>query len=236
MRAWGRTCVLLALLPLGLGTAALADDTPRGPVYSLGVVASDRIDNDRLSATLAVRVDGDDPATLADEINRRMRAALDAIASLDALEVQTRDYRITPVPDPKRRSDPLRWSGSQTLLLQSADMSEVATAIERLQAELQVQSLDFSVSADTLAAASDRLIVDALLRFEARAALLARTLDAVDHRVIDADVSTEEGRFGVQPRMAMRADSQSSAAPPALAAGSTELSVRVSGRIELLDE
>jgi len=216
---------------------AHADDPPAGPIYSLSATASEQVDNDWLTATLAVQVEGEDPAALARRIDEAMSAALAIVEPVEALRVATRDYRIAPEYDERGQRTP-RWRGSQQLELQTGDIEAATMAVGRLQESLQMQGMRFSVDPDTLAQASDRLIVEALQRFQARAELIARTLGATSHRVIDADVSTGEAMgYAPSPRMSMRsADSAAYESAPALSGGTSEVSVSVRGRIELVDE
>ena len=230
---------ILVVLLATVGSAQAQSDAPAtiGPRYSLSAIATEEIDNDRLVAVLAVRREGEDPQELARQIDRAMTEALAIVEPLAALQVQTREYRIAPVYDEKRERTP-RWLGSQQMELQTADFTAATLAIERLQGILQMQDLRFSVAPETLTQASDRLIVEALERFDARARLITRTTGALTHRVVDADVSTEEGiGYAQQPRLAMRAsDSRAAEAAPALAGGATRVSVSVRGRIETIDD
>jgi len=237
-RLQGTAALALAVaIPLATAPARADDPPPPGPLYSLSATASERIDNDRLTATLAVQVEGDDPAVLAQRLDETMGAALAIVEPVETLQVATRDYRIAPEYDERGQRTP-RWRGSQQLELQTGDIEAAAAAIGRLQQNLQVQGMRFSVAPETLAKASDRLIVEALQRFEARAALIARTLGAASHRVVDADVSTGETMGpAAAPRMSMRsADGRAHPSAPALSGGTSEVSVSVRGRIELTDE
>jgi len=229
--------VVLFLVPF-TGVRAQPDTAVAvGPRYSLSAVASDQIDNDRLVVTLAVQLEGEAPRVLAQRIDQAMNEALAIVEPMTSLQVQTRGYRVSPVFDAKGERT-TRWRGSQQLELQTGDFTAATAAIEQLQGILQMQDLRFSVAPETLARASDRLIVEALQQFDARAQLITRTTGALTHRVVDADVSTEEGiGYGPQPRLSMRAsDSRVAEAGPALAGGSTRVSVSVRGRIETIDD
>ncbi len=205
-------------------------------VYSVSAAAARSVDNDRVNATLTVLAEGRDSAALADQVNQRMRAALDALQAYPGIETETRGYRSEPRYDSSstggRRLS--AWRVVQTLALTSMDPEAVSEALGVLQKDLQLQSLHFDVSPETRSKVADELIGEALAAFQARADIIARSMGRSGYRVVNVDVSTDEAvnnpRGGV---MMMEARSKGSA--PALEGGDTRVSVRVFARIQLSD-
>lgn len=226
-----RMSSILVLLAL-CGTAA-AQDTPRDR-YTLAAEASGEVANDQLVATLAVQDEDADPAALADRVNRAMTAALKTLEAYPAVTAKTLDYRTEPQYDESRERKLVAWRAVQTLELRTMDLAAGAKAVSGLQSSLVVQDTRLEPATATRRAAEDALIAEALGAFTARAELVARTMGATDHRVVQADVQTEGSRGPVYARATSRSLSyESDVAEPALAAGTSELTVRVHGTIEL---
>ncbi len=224
--------LLLVSLILGLtaaGSTASAAEAPRYNQIHFQVERSQPVDNDRMRATLSVTAEDDDPARLADHINRTMGWALKTSKALSKIEVHTGGYRTYPVYNKEKIQ---RWRGTQELILQGTDFAALGNLIGQLQERLQVTSVDFSVSPTRRAATEDELIVQALDAFKRRAELVRRNLAAKGYRIVDVSINTGGGQL--VPVM-MRATSleSKSLAPPALEAGTSTLSVSVSGVIEL---
>ena len=207
-------------------------------VVSLSASADAELDNDRMRATLAVQAEAKEPAAVADEINRTMRWALDALDAWPDIERETRDYRTWPRRDTSQRSRLIGWSGSQSLVLESGDFAAMAQAMQTLQERLQVQGTSLDVSVETRRRAADELVDRALEAFERRAARVAATLGASGYRILEIDVRTEESGFAPPPMMRSRMmDAESaSIAEPAIAGGSSRSSAYASGRIVLVRE
>ena len=199
--------------------------------YSLSAEASGEVANDLLVARLAVQEEDADPAALAERVNGAMSAALATLEGRDTISVRTLDYRTDPVYGKDSR-EVSRWRAVQQLELRTADIASGSAAIGELQATLRVQGVRLEPASATRRAAEDALVVEALEAFAARARLVAETVGASGHRVVQADVRTEGGRPPVYARAAM-AESRDVGVAPALAAGTSELAVRVFGTVEL---
>ncbi|MHB8668307.1 MAG: SIMPL domain-containing protein [Burkholderiales bacterium] len=224
------------LLPVSLilglitaGSAASAAEAPRYNQIHFQVERSQPVDNDRMRATLSVTAEDDDPARLADRINRTMDWALKTAKALSKIEVHTGGYRTYPVYNKEKIQ---RWRGTQELILQGTDFAALGNLIGQLQERLQVTSVDFSISPARRAAVEDELIVQALDAFKRRAELVRKNLAAKGYRIVDVSINTGGGQL--VPIMMRAASLESkSLAPPALEAGTSTLSVSVSGVIEL---
>ncbi len=224
--------ILFLLAALG-ASAASAQDTPYDR-YAITAEASGEVANDQMVATLAVQDEDADPAALADRVNRAMAAALETLEDHPAVTAKTLDYRTEPRYDKGPDRKLVGWRAVQTLELRTTDLAAGAKAVSELQSALVVQDTRLQPSTATRRAAEDALIGEALDAFTARAELVRRTMGATDHRVVQADVQTEGSRGPVYARSASRSMAlESDVAEPALAAGTSELTVRVYGTIEL---
>jgi predicted secreted protein len=207
---------------------ALAQE-PSPPLFNLVTLAAQaarEVANDTLYATLAVEAEGGDPAQLADGVNRTMRRALDLARGYGGVRVRSGNYQTYPVYD---RTRIVRWRVRQELRLESSDFGAATELIGKLQASLAVTQLSHGVSAEARREAENALIGEAIAAFEERARLARDALKAKSHRLRELNIATE-GPLPPQPLMrAMAAE----AAPPALEAGATRISVTASGTVQL---
>lgn len=211
------------------GQALAADAAPRYNQIHFQVERSRAVDNDRMQTVLSVTAEDASAARLADQINRTMDWAVKTAKTKPGIEVRSGNYRTYPVYSKDKIQ---RWRAAQELILEGTDFAGLSTLIGQLQERLQVASINFSISPARRAAVEDELIAQALDAFKQRAELVRKRLAAKSYRIVDAAINTGGG----QPApLMMRAAAMeaSSIAPPAVEAGTSTLSVNVSGVIEL---
>ncbi len=229
MNLFLRLLVVPFLLAFVTGPAMAADDVPRYNQIHFQVERSRPVDNDRMQAVLNLTAEDDNAARLADQINRSMDAALKTAKARAKIEVRTGSYRTYPVYNKEKIQ---RWRATQELILEGADFTELGSLIGQLQERLQVASMNFSVSPARRAAVEDELIAQALDAFRQRAELVRRQLAAKGYRIVDVSINTGGGQ-PVPIMMRAAAMEAASVAPPAVEAGTSTLTVSVSGVIEL---
>ena len=184
------------------------------------------VSNDTMKAVMVVHGQDRDPARLADEINGIMQWALEQARKHPDVKVQSEGYRIVPVYHQQVQQG---WRGSQGLALESAHFKDLAALIGELQTRLRVQSIDFTVSPRRRREVENKLISSALAAFDKRASVIRKDLGASGYRIVELRINTGGDATRPIPMMAAR----ESAAPPALQAGTSRLSVTVDGAIEL---
>lgn len=210
---------------------AQANDAP-DPMnrVSFRVESSREVTNDWIQAVVGITAEDTDSARLADRINGVMTKALAVAKASPKVQVKSGGYSTHPIhEDGKLR----RWRASQDLILESADVEAVTGLVGRLQADLQLRSISFSISPERRRAVEDELIAEALAAFKARAEIVRKNLGATDYELVQVSINTDGGS---QPRpmmMEARAMSVSKVAPPALEGGSSRLTVHVNGTVEL---
>ena len=213
------------------GPATAADDTPRYNQIHFQVERNRPVDNDRMHAVLSLTAEDDNATRLADQVNRTMDGALKTAKARPKIEVRTGSYQTYPVYD---KNTIRRWRATQELLLEGSDFAELGNLIGQLQERLQVNSINFSVSPARRAAVEDELIALALAAFKQRAELVRKQFAAKGYLVssMSRSIPVTGNLVPLMRGMAMEAMDKS-AAPPALEAGTSLLSVNVSGMIEL---
>ncbi len=222
------------LLAMFWHALAHADEKPVSDRVSFRVEASREVQNDQASAVLQAHAEDRDAAKLANNINQTMSWALQRVKAEKGVTPQSGNYRTSPVYEDRKI---VRWRGTQELRLESRDVEALSRLLGSLQARLQIQSMQFSVSTDARDAIEDELIEEALAAFRKRAALIAKNLNASGYTLLDANIS-DAGR---PPVVSMRMESASrvsaaSVAPTAVEQGSSRISVQVSGSVRLLRE
>lgn len=216
---------IFVLLWTGTVAAAPAGGQHHARVH-LQVSSSMRVANDRMQALLMARGEDRDPARLAHTINSAMQWALNRAREYSAVQAQSRGYSIVPVYEKQVLT---HWRGSQGLLLKSKDFSALTALLGKLQARLQVQSVEFSVSRNKRQDAENTLIGQAIGAFAKRANVVCKDLGADGYRIIELDINTG-GRLPTPiSYMAVRRSAMS----PVLAPGTSTVTVAISGVIQL---
>ena len=221
-------CCLVVLLP---GTA-VADKEQITDQVSFQVGVSREVDNDRVVALLTVDAEDRDPAQLADTVNQSMAWALERARADKLVSVRTGGYQTHPVYDERKI---VRWRARQELYLESGDVDRLSQLTGRLQEQLQVQSLQFSVSQDRRKEVEAQLVEQVLADFQQRADLIARALGGKSYQLVEVAVDTADRDHPVPLRAeAMSIASRAAVTPPAMESGTSRITVQASGSIRLV--
>lgn len=220
----------LILSLLYFAPVSAAEETPRYNQINFQVERVRPVDNDRMQAVLNLTAEDDSAAQLAEHINRSMDAALKTAKAHAKLDVRSGNYQTYPVYNKDKIR---RWRATQELILEGADFADLSQVLGQLQENLQLSAIHFSVSTARRHAVEDELISQALEAFKQRAELVRKQFVAKSYRIVNVSINTG----GATQPMPMRATSMEfatkSAAPVALEAGTSNISVNVSGTIEL---
>jgi predicted secreted protein len=225
--------VLAAVAALLLGPAAATADDAETPMnrVSFLVERSRDVDNDWVTAVLALTDDDVDSAKLANRINQTMTWALGVARGHKDLRVKSGGYSTHPVyGDTDRRIR--AWRATQQLVLEGDSAEKVSAAVGELQGRLQLQSMRFSVSPVLRRLTQDELIAESLSAFRARAELVRTSLGKSGYALVSISINTGGSVMPVARFERSRAMA-ASVAPPAMEAGTSQVSVGVNGTIEL---
>jgi predicted secreted protein len=225
---WGAIATIA--LVAAAGTAWGSDVPDPMNRVSFQVESSRDVANDWIQAVVGVTDEDVDSARLADRVNATMARAMAVAKAAPAVRVKSGGYATHPVhQDGKLR----RWRASQDLVLESSDVDAVTALVGKLQNELQLRSIGFSISPERRRATEDELIAEALTAFKARAKIVRENLGASHYEIVVLSINTQ-GSAPLRPVFAeTRAMGTSKVAPPALEGGTSRLSVHVNGTIEL---
>jgi predicted secreted protein len=236
MRSHALRALLGALtLACSAGTPepALADDcNDCGPQHRarFSVESTRDVENDWITAVVGITAEDTDPAKLADRINTEMAWALETAKAESRVKAKSGGYSTYPIHEDGRLR---RWQASQQLILEGSDTQALTALVGKLQARLQLQSFQFSVSEARRKKVQEELVTEALAAFRARAELVAKGLGASGYALDDVSVETGSPGYPMpMQRMEMASMSKDMAAP-AVEAGTSRVSVTVSGSVVL---
>jgi predicted secreted protein len=221
-------CVILA--PSLLVATAMAQLPPQVQLPPSVTVTSNvttTVPNDRLQAWLRAESEDASPAAAASQTNAAIARALMEAKQYPAVKVATAGYSTQQIAE---KGKPTRWRVTQSLSLDSGDFTQAATLMSRLQDQggLLLSGMGFSISEKTRREAEDSVTDQALKGWQTRAQQAAAGLGFTGWRVGHVVVQTT-GPGPVYPMMRAQAMAQPAGAPVTLEAGTTEVSVSVSG-------
>jgi predicted secreted protein len=218
---------LLATSGAGNLHAQVAAAPPQSAV-TVSASSTVTVQNDRLQAWLRAEAENANPAAAASQVNAAIAKALASAKAYPAIKVATAGYSTQQISDKQK---PNRWRVVQSLNLDSGDFTAAATLISRLQDDdgLLLSGMGFSLADKTRRDAEDSVTQQAIKSWQARAQQAAIGLGFTGWR--PGHVTVQAGDTG-RAYPLMRTQSMVSAggsAPVAIEAGTTDVSVTVSG-------
>jgi predicted secreted protein len=209
------------------------DGVPREPVVTVSGSATTSVANDRLRASLRAEAEHSSAAAAASEVNARIAKALARAKGVAGVTPSTSGYSSYQIA---QRDRPARWRVSQSLTLEGRDFAAMTDLVSALQAEtgLLLSGIQFSISDDAQRQAEDSLTQQAIRNWQDRASRAAQGLGFSGWR--PGHVTVQTGSEVRAPYAMMRAAAPQMAdagAPVAFEAGTSEITVTVSGEAVL---
>jgi len=233
---------LLALLVLS-PMAVLATETsqasalPMGTHVSLNATAETHLANDEVVVSFRVEKDAKDAGAVREYVNRISGAIHKRLQKEVGLKVKTISRSMQPVWKYPKNAQRVRtgWRMIQTGQVVSSKLDAVPKwldAIESLGANLS--GVQFRISSSASKRAQNELRLEAVAAFRAKAAVIAKALDATQFRIIQLNTSSQVARpVMYRAEMRMMASKSAATAAPSLSAGEGKISVRINGSIEV---
>lgn len=208
-----------------------AEKPDNNPTISLSAEASASAPNDLGRAQLYFEDTDRDTAALAERVNAVISQALETARSETAVDTQSSGTSTYPVRNNEEQQIE-NWRMRSTIQLESRDTAALARLVGELQKTLAVGSLTMQPAPETRDKAADDAALEAVEAFQARAETLATALGK-NYRLRDLNVQYP-GMPPVRPMLRMAAADSTGAAFAPIEAGQSEISVSVSGTIELI--
>jgi predicted secreted protein len=203
------------------------------PAVTVSATAATKVANDRVHAWLRAEADEGTAAAAAAAVNTRMARALTRARGAAAVTASTSGYSTQQIAE---KGKPLRWRVTQTLSLESRDFGALTTLVSALQQDdaMLLSGMSFSVSDEARQKAEDALTQQAIRTWQARATAAAQGLGYAGWSPGQVTVRTSDTPWPM-PQMRAAAFADAAAPPVNVEAGSTDVSVVVSGEA-ILDQ
>lgn len=205
-RLWpcGLGCALVAL---AVATPARAEPAPQG-LLNLSASAEVEVTKDLLSVALGATRDGPDAAGVQAGLKQAIDAALAEArkaARPGQLEVHTGNFSLYPRYNGKGRID--GWQGSAELLIEGRDMPAIAQLTGRLST-VAITRVSYSLSREARAKVEGEVTAQAIARYRAKAAEMAKQFGYGAVTIREVNVATNDSSPGGPVPMLMRAKAE----------------------------
>jgi len=226
-------CYMAGCLVLTAVSATAAEPPLRYNTVELQSEVQREVQNDLLNATLFVELNDPSPAALANATNKRANEALRIAKEHTGVRVRSGNNQTFPVYG---KGNVLQgWRGRAEIRIESKNFEAASALIGKLQSDMQLANIAFSVSPETRRATEGELIVEAIGAFKTRAEIVKVALAGRGYKLQRLNLAS--GYNTPQPRLAtmrMTAPAQDVAAPN-LEAGVSLVTVTANGAIEVLE-
>jgi predicted secreted protein len=224
-RSGWRAFFAIAIAVFTSAQAPTQDTEQQMTVLHVSQTAERSVVRDVLRIELRVEETGADARSVQAAINRRMAAALDRVRQVQGVRVETGSYN---VGEERPQNGPLRWRGSQTVVLTGKNADAILKLAGALQSDgLSTSSLSYDTAPETVRGAEEDLTAEALAALDHRAASIADRMHLTVVRFRDVRVGNAENGGRPVPRFAAMAMAAPVAEPG-------EAMVRVTIEAELL--
>ena len=200
----------------------------------LSASAAVDVPQDLLTMTMNTVRDGPDAATVQNQLKVALESALlEARKSALPGQMDVRTGNFNLYPRMGRDGKLSGWQGTSELVLEGRDFARISATAGRIQT-LTMGGVAFGLSREQRAKSEADVQAQAIERFKARAAEIARSFGFTGYSLREVAVSASDQGFQPRPRMmAMEAKAAMADAPVPIEAGKSAVSVTVSGSVQL---
>ena len=230
-----RFAVAAAALAVAASAGAADISAPPG-VVNLNASASTEVPKDTMTVVLTATREGSDAAAVQTALKQALDTALTEArraARPQALEVQTGNFSLYPRYAPK--GGIAGWQGNAELVIEGRDMPAIGALIGRITT-LAISRVGYGLSREQREKVEGEVTAQAIARFRARAAEVAKAFGYAGYTLRDVAVSgNEQPPMQPVPMLAARAMASASVeAPLPTEAGKAAVAVTVSGAVQLV--
>lgn len=244
MKLFRLIAAILLLMPLSAHAqdeGGLRLPPPGTIIMNLSATETQKTAQDMIIASLRIETEGRTAREVQEAINLGMQSALALAKKEPSVKASTGTYSVYPYdpPEPKLQNSairPQRWRGSQTIEMQSLDTE----ALLKLAGEIQekgfaMNNLGYALSPEKYESLQDDLLVKALAKLTAKAALAAKSLNKSGYDMLNIDLSPSGPVMPMYARteMTMGMAMDKSMPAPVAEPGETDVSLTVSARVLL---
>ena len=149
---------------------ALAESTQ----LNLSASAQREVANDQISATFYQQMSNTQPAVLADRLNKAAAQGIALGRNYAKVQLSSGGYNTWPNYDKNGKIQ--SWQGRVEIQLKSRDFAQAAELMAKLQQNLLLQGLQFSVSDQARKEAEQSMLPEAIANLESQAKIAAKAI------------------------------------------------------------
>lgn len=205
---------------------------PRVPTLTLDAAARSEVAQDTVQVTMAYETEAADAASVSAALNKVLKATLDDARGKTGITARNGGYQVYPSTDDKGKIS--AWRGRAEVVLESRDFDATSALTGTLGARMAVTGISFSLSEQARQAEEAKLLVEAAAAFRERAKNAVQAFGFADYTVSSLALSGSGVVSRPQPMMMRGASSMSKSAPVALEGGQAEVTVSVTGTVNLV--
>jgi len=225
----------LAVLCLALVAPLVHADPPvTANQLSLSASATAEVTNDVLVISFSTQREGADPAALQAHLTQALNAALAEArkaARPGQVDISTGNFSVQPRYTGK--DEPLKWQGMVELRAEGKDFEALALLVSRIRT-LSVAQVGYRLSREAREKVEGEVSTQAITRFRSQAEAHAKAFGFGSVTLRAVEVSTNASSGPPMPRFrAASAEMTMPAAPLPVQAGTSEVSVVVSGSVQM---
>ena len=226
--------VLAGLMGLAVASLARAETLNYGLV-SLSESVSRPIARDQMVLVLNIEEQGKEREAVANAVTRKVNAVLQQARQHSQFNTTLQSRSAYPQTDyvNGRRVDK-GWQDSASIKVESKDMAALNAFAAKVQGQAAIGDIQYTVSSASMQANESELTREALQRFNARAAMIAKSLGGSGYKIVQLNIgnssdniSTPRAYGGVMMAKAEAAPVQDSAP------GEAQLRLDVNGQIQV---
>jgi len=223
----------LSSLVTSLSTHA-ADAPPEHRIISLQADTSRDVQNDEMQATLYSELTNNNPTTLARDTTQVINRAMELAKAYPNVKVNSGAQSTYPIYSDKNKLT--GWRSRAEVQLKTTDFKAGSELIAQLQTNMQLEGVNFSVSAKQRQSVEDELLTEVSKNFRARAQILQNAWGATRYDLVSLNINTSNDEPRPYPMMMRAAKFEAAdAAVPAqtLQSGNSKIRVTAEGNIQL---
>ncbi|GAB1393129.1 hypothetical protein MASR1M60_12920 [Rhodocyclaceae bacterium] len=226
-----RTLLLFAFAALPVW--ATEPTKPAGTLIDFRVDVQRNVTNDLGRATAYSEISGSDAAEVARKVKTAIAAGLATAKAQAGVMVKSGNTHTYPVYGKSGRTIE-SWRMRSEIILESRDVAALSSAVGKLQGTLAVSNINFSPATETRRKAEEEATLEAIDAFRTEAERIATSMKkSYRIRQMSLNSSNQYPQPYPIPRGAMLMAAE--AAPMPTEAGESNITVNVSGQIELAE-
>lgn len=202
-------------------------------VVGLTASASTEVTKDLLNVALSVTREGQDAATVQNQLKQALDAALaeaKKVARPGQLEVQTGNFSLYPRYAAKGGIN--GWQGTAELVVEGKDMPAIGQLTGKITT-MTIARVGYGISRELREKVEGDVAAQAIARYRAKAAEYAKQFGYAGYTVREVNVNTDVPMGGPVPMMRAKAMSASADESLPIEAGKGTVTVTVNGTVQM---